>query len=128
MKLVKLLLAAVICTCMVAAATIPVFAHYWPVFGFSSPGLGFPAASLDNLNYTMDYTWPLPGTYEWATQPNAAALPVLPGISLDGNNIHHGAINFGPFGYGSPGLAPQVGNIPGGLMQMQNNTTSSQEK
>jgi hypothetical protein len=104
-KQAKALLVVAICMCAVAVAATPAFAHYWPVFGFSSPGLGIPAASLDDLNYTTNYTWPLPGTYEWGSQPFSPALPVIPGISFDGNNTHHGSINFGMFGYGSPGLS-----------------------
>jgi hypothetical protein len=108
-RLLKALSIPAICLLIIALAVAPAAAHHWPVFGFSAPGLGFPAASLDGLNLTSNYTSPLPGTYEWGSQPTGPALPGIPGIAYDGNNIHHGAINFGPFGYGSPGLSQPGG-------------------
>jgi hypothetical protein len=86
----------------------PAFAWLWPVFGFSGPGLGFPAfgtgPTISNASPA-----PQPGTPEWGFSIPTEAQPVLPGYPYYNGYPFHGAINFGPFGYGSPGLSTASG-------------------
>ena len=119
MKVAKILIISAICLVGAALLAVPAFAWYWPIFGFSGPGLGFPAfgtgPAISNASPAA-----LPGTPEWGFSIPREAQPVLPGTPYYGGYPFHGAINFGPFGYGSPGLVQ-----PGGKTVFSQGSTSS---
>ena len=107
MKVAKILIISAICLVGAALLAVPAFAWYWPIFGFSGPGLGFPAYGTGP---TISNASPAaPGTPEWGFSTPREALPVLPGTPYYNGFPFHGAINFGPFGYGSPGLVQPGG-------------------
>jgi hypothetical protein len=104
MKVVRALIFSTICIVAASLLVAPAFAWYWPIFGFSGPGLGFPAYGTGPA-IGGNIAAPLPGTPEWGFSPVGHAVPVLPGTPYYNGFPFHGNINFGPFGYGSPGLS-----------------------
>jgi hypothetical protein len=112
MKVAKALIFSAICIVAAALLAAPAFAWWWPIFGFSGPGLGFPAFGT-GPSLGGAYTTPQPGTPEWGFSPIGRAVPVLPGTPYYTGFPFHGNINFGPFGYGSPGLSYPGSTAPG---------------
>ena len=101
MKLVRILIFSAICLVGISLVAAPVFAWWWPIFGFSGPGLGF-SDSVTGTGIGSAAAAPLPGTPEWGLSPISRAVPVLPGYPYYGKYPFHGNINFGSMGYGSP--------------------------
>lgn len=127
MKVVRAFIILAICVVAASLFAAPAFAWLWPIFGFSGPGLGFPAfgtgPTISNASPA-----PQPGTPEWGFSIPTEAQPVLPGYPYYNGYPFHGAINFGPFGYGSPGLVQPGGtnvfsqgssslNVPSGIIK-----------
>jgi hypothetical protein len=52
----------------------------------------------------------LPGTFQWGFPPVGRAELIMPGYPYYGGGPHHGSINFGPFGHGSPGFSFPFGS------------------
>ena len=107
MKVARALICLAICIVGASLFAAPVFAWWWPIFGFSGPGLGFPAFGT-GPTIGSSIAAPQPGTPEWGFSPVTHAVPVLPGYPYYGKYPFHGNINFGSFGYGSPGLSPSI--------------------
>lgn len=107
MKITRALILSAICIFAVALLSAPSFAWLWPIFGFSGPGLGFPAYGTGPAIGGIATLQP--GTPEWGLSPIGRAVPVLPGTPYYNGGPFHGNINFGPFGYGSPGLSTASG-------------------
>ncbi len=117
MKVVRAFIILAICVIAASLFAAPAFAWLWPIFGFSGPGLGFPAFGT-GPNIGSSVAAPLPGTPEWGFSPVGHAVPVLPGYPYYGSYPFHGNINFGPFGYGSPGLSSTLSQSnPGGVIK-----------
>jgi len=88
MKVGRILVLMIMCTALAGSAAAPAFAWYWPIFGFG-PGAGAPAAN-GPLPSSI-----LPGTIEWASQPECSAQLVLPGYTY-GLDAFSGDIAVGP--------------------------------
>jgi hypothetical protein len=87
MKVVSVLIVAIICVVAISLAPLPALAWSWPIFGFG-PGPGAPLAKGPVPSSI------LPGTFEWALQPECPARLVLPGYSY-GIDAFRGNVGFG---------------------------------
>lgn len=110
MRRARVLILAVICIAAVASSIVPAFAWYWPVFGFNDLGLGFPSPSSSGSGDIISESHVSPGPVLWDFQPVGRAELIMPGYPYYGGGPHHGSINFGPFGCGSPGFAFPFGS------------------
>jgi hypothetical protein len=79
MKVARALILSAICIVAASLLAAPAFAWLWPVFGFSGPGLGFPAFGTGISIANNSIAPPQPGTPEWGFSIPTEAQPVLPG-------------------------------------------------
>ena len=108
MKVVSVLIVAIIYVVVVLLASLPAQAWSWPIFGFG-PGPGAPLAR-GPLPSSI-----LPGTFEWALQPECPAQLVLPGYSY-GINAFQGNVGFGLVpSFGCPIVSLPGGSLFGGI-------------
>lgn len=104
MRLARASILVVISMAAVALTVMPAFAWYWPIFGFSDIGMGWPSNSSSGSGDVIREGPQAPSPFQYDFQPAGRAELIMPGYPYYGGGVHHGSINFGLFGRGSPGF------------------------